>query len=74
VTVVDDVLDCRGQRCPLPVIALARRLPELAVGATLRILADDPAAAGDIAAWCRMRNQEFAGSPAAATYDVRRRH
>ena len=54
-----EVLDCRGQRCPLPVIALARRLPELPVGAVLRVLADDPAAAVDIPAWCRMRGQEW---------------
>jgi tRNA 2-thiouridine synthesizing protein A len=66
------VLDCRGQRCPLPVIALARELPQLPVSAILRVLADDPAAAGDIAAWCRMRGQEFAGSPAADIFDVRR--
>jgi len=69
-----ELLDCRGQRCPLPVIALARRLPELPVGAVLRVLADDPAAAGDIAAWCRMRDQEFLGSPAGDAYEVRRRH
>lgn len=68
------VLDCRGQRCPLPVIALARQLPQLPVGATVRVLADDPAAANDIPAWCRMRGQEFVGSPAAATFDVRRAH
>jgi tRNA 2-thiouridine synthesizing protein A len=67
-----DLLDCRGQRCPLPIIALARRVAELPIGATLRVLADDPAAAGDIAAWCRMRGQEFVGSPAADTFDVRR--
>jgi len=65
-------LDCLGQRCPLPVIALARRLPELPVGAVLRVLADDPAAGNDIAAWCRMRGQRFLGSPAADTFDVRR--
>ena len=65
-------LDCLGQRCPLPVIALARRLPELPVGAVLRVLADDPAAGNDIAAWCRMRGQEFLGSPAPDTFDVRR--
>jgi tRNA 2-thiouridine synthesizing protein A len=73
---VTEVLDCRGQRCPLPVIALARRLPELPVGATLRVLADDPAAATDIPAWCRMRGQEYAGSDQAddgvARYLVRR--
>jgi tRNA 2-thiouridine synthesizing protein A len=67
-----ETLDCRGQRCPLPVIALARRLPELPVGAVLRVLADDPAAAVDIPAWCRMRGHEYTGSPATGVYDVRR--
>jgi tRNA 2-thiouridine synthesizing protein A len=69
------VLDCRGQRCPLPVIALARHLPELPVGATIRVLADDPAAAIDIPAWCRLRNQDFIGSSTvdnSAAYDIRR--
>ncbi|WP_329102647.1 sulfurtransferase TusA family protein [Micromonospora sp. NBC_01699] len=70
-----EVLDCLGQRCPLPVIAAARRLPELPIGAVLRVLADDPAAAIDFPAWCRMRGQEFVAalsvdnSPA---YDLRR--
>ncbi|GIJ77871.1 tRNA 2-thiouridine synthesizing protein A [Micromonospora phaseoli] len=73
-TTPDEVLDCLGQRCPLPVIALARRLPELPVGAVIRVLADDPAAAVDIPAWCRMRNQEFLGAAPAPgpAYDVRR--
>jgi tRNA 2-thiouridine synthesizing protein A len=66
------VLDCLGQRCPLPVIALARQLPRLEVGAVLRVLADDPAAANDIGAWCRMRGQDYLGSPAPHTHDVRR--
>jgi len=65
-------LDCLGQRCPLPVIALAKRLPQVAVGDIVRVLADDPAAALDIPAWCRMRGQEFLGSPLADGYDVRR--
>jgi tRNA 2-thiouridine synthesizing protein A len=70
----DLVLDCRGQRCPLPVIALARRLPELPPGAVLRVLADDPAAANDIPAWCRMRGQEYVGAvetDAGIGFDVR---
>lgn len=73
-----EVLDCLGQRCPLPVIALARRLPALPVGAVLRVLADDPAAANDIPAWCRMRDQEYVGAVAVGAtgqaFDVRRRH
>lgn len=68
----DEVLDCLGQRCPLPVIALARRLPDLPVGAVLRVLADDPAAAVDIPAWCRMRGQEFLTAVDGPGYDVRR--
>jgi tRNA 2-thiouridine synthesizing protein A len=72
----DEVVDCRGQRCPLPVIALARQLPSVAVGGIVRVLADDPAAAGDIPAWCRMRGQEYVGSAPTGdgviAYDVRR--
>ena len=66
------VLDCLGQRCPLPVIALAKRIPAAEVGEVLRVLADDPAAANDIPAWCRMKGQEFLGSPASDTFDVRK--
>jgi tRNA 2-thiouridine synthesizing protein A len=66
------VLDCLGQRCPLPVIALARAIRTVEVGATVRVLADDPAAANDIPAWCRMRGQEFLGAVDGPGFDVRR--
>jgi tRNA 2-thiouridine synthesizing protein A len=69
----DEVLDCRGQRCPLPVIALARRLPDLPIGAVIRVLADDPAAANDIPAWCRMRDQDYLGAAPGPAFDIRRR-
>jgi tRNA 2-thiouridine synthesizing protein A len=75
-TTPDLVLDCLGQRCPLPVIALARAVSGLPAGAVIRVLADDPAAANDIPAWCRMRGQEYAGATAvdgAPAYDVRAR-
>jgi tRNA 2-thiouridine synthesizing protein A len=65
------VLDCRGKRCPLPVIELARRIGDVEIGAVLRVLADDPAAAVDIPAWCRMRGHEFVGAVDDG-YDVRR--
>ena len=66
------VLDCRGQRCPLPVIALAKRIRDAGMGEVIRVLADDPAAANDIPAWCRMKRQEFLGSPLADAYEVRK--
>lgn len=53
------VVDSRGRRCPLPILDLARALPGIAVGAELTVLADDPAAGADIAAWCRLTGQEL---------------
>ncbi|MCW2610472.1 MAG: hypothetical protein QOC93_2122 [Actinomycetota bacterium] len=55
------VLDCRGQRCPLPVIVLARRIADVGPGELVRVDADDPAAPNDVAAWCRMRGHTFVG-------------
>jgi TusA-related sulfurtransferase len=55
-------LDCRGQTCPLPVIALARAVRDLEVGDTVALLADDPAAAADVPAWCRMKQQDYLGA------------
>jgi tRNA 2-thiouridine synthesizing protein A len=58
-------LDCRGRLCPLPVIDLARALPEVAVGDVVGVVADDAAARVDVPAWCRMRGQEYLGEDAA---------
>jgi tRNA 2-thiouridine synthesizing protein A len=65
-------LDCLGRKCPLPVIALARQIRNIGIGDVVRVLADDPAAANDIPAWCRMKEQEYLGSPTADAYEVRR--
>lgn len=70
-------IDSRGKRCPLPVIDLARAISGIADGETLAVLADDPAAATDIPAWCRMRGHDYLGASAVDTggqqYLVRRR-
>ncbi len=55
----DVELDERGRLCPLPVIALARAAAALPAGGVVRLLADDPAAAADVPAWCRMRGHEL---------------
>jgi TusA-related sulfurtransferase len=59
------VVDARGERCPVPVIRLARLVRDLPAGdvpVTVRVLATDPAAASDVPAWCRMRGQRFVGA------------
>ena len=71
------VIDAVGRLCPLPVIDLARRINDVPVGAVVEVVCDDPAAASDIPAWCRMREHDYVGSEArdAATgYLVRRSH
>jgi tRNA 2-thiouridine synthesizing protein A/cysteine desulfurase len=65
VTTPDLELDCRGQLCPLPVIELARHLADVPVGATIAVVATDAAARVDVPAWCRMREQEYAGEDTA---------
>lgn len=55
-------IDCRGRLCPVPVIELAKHLTAVPVGTVLEVLADDPAAAHDIPAWCAMRQQRFEGA------------
>lgn len=65
------VLDCLGRPCPVPVIELARAFPAVPVGEVVEVLADDPAAGVDLAAWCRMRGQEWLGSDG-TTHRVRR--
>jgi len=58
-------LDCRGLRCPLPVIRLANAITDVPVGGTVAVVADDPGTRPDVPAWCRMRGQEFVGEGAA---------
>ncbi len=58
-------LDCRGMRCPLPVIRLANNIGDVAVGQAVAVVADDVAARSDVPAWCRMRGQEYLGEDAA---------
>jgi len=68
-------LDMRGKRCPLPVIELARHIGDVEIGDTVIVVADDPAAASDIAAWCRMRAHELVSTTDetdATAYEVRR--
>ncbi len=81
-TEADVDLDCRGLRCPLPVIKLAnacderRGAPLVAVGQVVAVASTDVASGVDIPAWCRMREQEFLGESSAAdgtpVYLVRR--
>jgi TusA-related sulfurtransferase len=70
--VADVTVDARGRMCPAPVIELARAARRLGTG-VVAVLADDPAAATDIPAWCSMRGARLicvADAPGARRYLV----
>ena len=52
-------LDARGLLCPLPLAMAKRRMADLAAGATLVVLATDPEASIDLAAWAAEEGHGF---------------
>ena len=48
-------IDCRGLKCPLPVLKLEKRIEAAAPGSVLVVLATDPMAKIDIPLYCRQR-------------------
>ncbi len=52
-------IDALGKKCPIPIIMLAERIRDVPIGATVEVLADDPAAKTDVPAWCMIKSQEF---------------
>ncbi|MGN6679872.1 MAG: sulfurtransferase TusA family protein [Streptosporangiaceae bacterium] len=54
-------IDAIGRKCPLPIIMLAERIGEVAVGQVVQVLADDPAAKTDVPAWCGLKSHDFVG-------------
>jgi tRNA 2-thiouridine synthesizing protein A len=68
-------VDARGLRCPIPVIRLGAVIKDLPTGSLVRLLATDPAARSDVAAFCRLRGHEVVETvdePLHTAYLVRR--
>ncbi len=55
-------IDALGKKCPLPIIMLAERIGEVAIGDVVEVLADDPATKTDVPAWCGLKSHEFVGA------------
>lgn len=52
-------VDCRGMRCPRPIVEMAKRMRKMETGQVLEILADDPVAKRDVPNWCSTTGNEF---------------
>ncbi len=56
---VDQILDCSGMLCPMPVVKASKSIKTLDVGQTLKMIATDPGAPSDMEAWCRQTGHEL---------------
>lgn len=59
----DLLVDARGLLCPWPVLRLGRAARELGRPGTIRLLADDPLVAREVAQLCTEREWEFVADP-----------
>lgn len=55
---IDDILDLRGLKCPLPSLLARRALRRAPAGTNLTLLTDDPLAPIDIPHMCRQEGFE----------------
>jgi len=55
-----EIIDCRGLKCPLPVLKMEKRLSQLPAGASFIVLATDPMARIDIPLYCRQHGHACA--------------
>jgi TusA-related sulfurtransferase/peroxiredoxin family protein len=54
-----EVLDCRGEQCPSPILKLSKLARSLSPGARIEVLADDAAFPMDVRSWCRSAGAEL---------------
>ncbi len=55
----DQTLDAKGLNCPLPILKAKKALTALPPGGTLEVLATDPGAVKDFAAFSRTTGHEL---------------
>ena len=58
----DEVLDCRGLSCPMPILKLAKAMKRLDTGTVVELQATDPGSKEDVPAWCGKTGQELRGT------------
>ncbi len=55
----DEVLDCTGMACPIPVVKTAAAIKKIGQGQVLELLATDPGVERDMQAWSRRTGNEL---------------
>jgi tRNA 2-thiouridine synthesizing protein A len=60
----DQVLDCTGMLCPMPIVKTTKAMKELQSGQILKMIATDAGSPPDIEAWSRQTGNELLRSTA----------
>lgn len=55
----DQILDCRGLDCPMPIVKLSKLVRKMKAGEILEVVADDPSFERDVTAWSQMSKNEL---------------
>lgn len=58
----DQILDCSGLACPMPILKTKKAIDGLQVGQVLEMIATDPGSTSDMDAWTRKTGHELVGS------------
>jgi len=57
----DEVLDCVGLLCPMPILKTSNKLKEMLPGQVIEVQSDDDGIIKDMPAWCRSTGNEYLG-------------
>jgi len=57
----DEILDCVGLSCPMPIFKASGRIKEMKQGQVLEVQSDDEDIEKDMPVWCRMTGNEYLG-------------
>ncbi len=55
----DQILDCTGMLCPMPIVKTTKAMKELESGQILKMISTDAGSPPDIAAWSRQTGNEL---------------
>jgi tRNA 2-thiouridine synthesizing protein A len=62
VAIVDQVLDCTGMACPMPIIKTKKAIDALSEGQVLKLISTDLGSVSDIDAWTRKTGHQLLDS------------
>jgi len=55
----DQVLDCSGLACPMPILKTKKAVDGMQVGQVLKMIATDPGSVSDVDAWTKKTGHEL---------------